>query len=190
MRRLLGLAIAACFALSTPAMAKVHRHHGHHHMASHHTHRDANANLACRNSTVQRQTAYGINICVDPVYADKFVNFFSALHARGVNVTDIVCQAYGHVRGSNHEGGGACDVNQTGKNRTIPAMYHAGDLIRAAGLYDGCSFRDCGHVEAMRGLGHYGFTRTYAARSHRTRVAQNTPRYSGGDYMSRFGAGI
>jgi hypothetical protein len=26
-----------------------------------------------------------------------------------------------------------------------------GDIIKKAGLYDGCSFKDCGHIEAVRG---------------------------------------
>lgn len=122
----------------------------------------------CVHNTISVQTAYGIEICVDPTYASNFQAFFSALHSAGVRVTEIVCQAYGHAPGSNHIGGGACDVNQRARNRTIPAMYHAGDMIRAAGLYDGCSFHDCGHVEAMRGLGNYG-GRTMSARRHHHR---------------------
>lgn len=162
------------------------RHH-------HRTSTDANGSPArCAHNTVATQTAYGITICVDPVHASKFVAFFASLHARGVKVTNIVCQAYGHAPGSNHLGGGACDVNQRARNRTIPAMYHAGDLIRAAGLYDGCAFRDCGHVEAMRGLGHYGGT-TLAARSHirhRTAAVQSPQAAPSGFYMARAGAGI
>lgn len=121
----------------------------------------------CVHNTIRVDTAYGISICVDPTYASKFQSFFSALKESGCAVKEIGCQAYGHVRGSNHIGGGACDVDQRRKNVTSACMRNAGSLIRAAGLYDGCSFGDCGHVEAMRGLGHYGDTRTYAARSHR-----------------------
>ena len=130
----------------------------------------------CVNNTIKVSTAYGIDICVDPTYASKFQAFFSALHSTGARVTSIICQAYGHAPGSNHIGGGACDVNQTARNRTIPAMYHAGSLIRAAGLYDGCSFRDCGHIEAMRGLGNYGGGRTLSAKRHsRKQYAEATP---------------
>lgn len=176
--------LLASFVLATasPVQAR-HRHHTYRH------HGDANGNLICRNNTVERVTAYGIRICVDPRFAERFLTFFAGLKARGVRVTSIVCQAYGHAPGSNHIGGGACDVNQRARNRTIPAMYHAGDLIRAAGLYDGCSFRDCGHVEAMRGLGNYG-SRTFAARRHRhSHIAQAEPaaHYAVPD---RFGAGI
>jgi hypothetical protein len=127
---------------------------------------DAQSRVGCRNGTIRVSTAFGLGICVDPRFASKFQTFFSALKASGARVTAIVCQAYGHAPGSNHIGGGACDVNQTAKNRTIGAMYHAGDMIRAAGLYDGCSFSDCGHVEAMRGLGNYGGTMS-ARRHHR-----------------------
>ena len=123
----------------------------------------------CVHNTIAMKTAYGIEVCVDPVYASKFQAFFSALHSAGVRVTEIICQAYGHAPGSNHIGGGACDVNQRRKNVTIPAMYHAGEMIRAAGLYDGCSFHDCGHVEAMRGLGNYGAGRTMSAKRHHHR---------------------
>src|SRR5690348_13821616 len=144
-RGVLALLLASfVIATASPANAK-HRHRHYRH------HNDANGNMSCRNNTVERMTAYGIRICVDPRFAERFLIFFASLKARGVKVTEIVCQAYGHAPGSNHIGGGACDVNQRRKNVTIPAMYHAGDLIRAAGLYDGCSFRDCGHVEAMRG---------------------------------------
>lgn len=185
-------AVLVSIAATSPAEARQHKFH-HRYAASKSVHHerlssveDANANKSCKHNTVARQTAYGIAICVDPTYADKFVGFFAALHARGVKVTQITCQAYGHAPGSNHIGGGACDVNQRARNRTIAAMYHAGDLIRAAGLYDGCAFRDCGHVEAMRGLGNYGGTRTYSARSrHRAE-----PQYAQAstDYMSRIGA--
>jgi len=58
--------------------------------------------------------------------------------------------ARGHVPRSNHYIGAACD-NQTGWNKAPAYMYHVGDLIRQAGLYDGCRFVDCGHVEAVRG---------------------------------------
>ena len=135
---------------------------------------EVQSRVGCRNGTVRVSTAYGIGICVDPRFASRFQAFFAALKASGARVTNIVCQAYGHAPGSNHIGGGACDVNQTAKGRTIGPMYHAGGMIRAAGLYDGCAFRDCGHVEAMRGLYNYGGTRLSARshyRHHRVRYA-------------------
>lgn len=149
----------------------------------HHYNTDASGNKVCANGTVARQTAYGISICVDPKYADKFVAFTQELHDAGCKIKEIVCQAYDHTPGSNHIGGGACDYDQSGKNKTSSCLYHAGSMIRSAGLYDGCSFRDCGHVEAMRGLGNYGSrhyasrrsTRTYAARSHRYQQVAYAP---------------
>jgi hypothetical protein len=102
---------------------------------------------------VKVKTVQGIYITVHPAYAHKFLRLFEILAENKVNVPkDLVgCYARGHhVRGSNHYIGAACDI-QTGWNRTIPAMYHAGKWIKEAGLYDGCSFGDCGHVESIRG---------------------------------------
>jgi hypothetical protein len=36
------------------------------------------------------------------------------------------------------------------------------DIVKQAGLYSGCAFRDCGHVEAVRGL-HNRAPNLYAA---------------------------
>ena len=166
--QVMAVAAVAMFIVASPAQAK-----------------------RCVHNTIDVNTAYNIHICVDPRFASKFQKFFVLLKTTGAKVTDIGCQAFGHAPGSNHIGGGACDVNQRSKNRTIPAMYHAGALIREAGLYDGCSFHDCGHIEAMRGLGNYGGRRyasaTFSARRHHRRyerVAQASP-----SYMTRFGAG-
>lgn len=159
-------ALLAAFVLTT-GTADARRHKGHH--------IDPNGNKVCEHNTIRVSTAYNIDICVDPRFASNFQTFFASLKDRGCKVTEIVCQAYGHVRGSNHIGGGACDVDQKRKNVTTAAcMYHAGDLIRAAGLYDGCSFRDCGHVEAMRGLGNYG-GKHYAKRRSSRQIAVNAP---------------
>lgn len=141
----------------------------------------------CVHGTILVPTAYGIDICVDPRFAGRFQSFFQSLKDSGARVTEIICQAYGHAPGSNHIGGGACDVNQRARNRTIPAMYHAGALIRAAGLYDGCSFHDCGHVEAMRGLGNYG-ERTLSARSRHHQRNPRTQFASVDSYMNHQGA--
>ena len=110
---------------------------------------DANANRATGLVTVN--TAAGIKITVHPAFAHKFQALIASLVAQGHKPRFITCYARGHVSGSNHHWGGACDIDQTAWNRTSGFMYHAGNAIRSAGLYDGCSFRDCGHVEAMRG---------------------------------------
>jgi hypothetical protein len=110
---------------------------------------DANANRVTGLVTVN--TAAGIKITVHPAFAHKFQTLIASLVAQGHKPRFITCYAKGHVSGSNHHWGGACDIDQTAWNRTSGFMYHAGNAIRSAGLYDGCSFRDCGHVEAMRG---------------------------------------
>lgn len=97
-------------------------------------------------------TAAGIPITCHPSACSKFQALIAALVAQGNKPRFITCYARGHKSGSNHAWGGACDIDQTGWGRTSGFMYRAGAAIRAAGLYDGCSFRDCGHVEAMRGL--------------------------------------
>jgi len=99
-------------------------------------------------------TAYGKPITVNPIDASKFLKFFALLHERGYKINWGIVGCYapgGHKPGSNHHIGRACDI-QTGWNRAPDFMFHVGDLIRQAGLYDGCSFGDCGHVEAVRGL--------------------------------------
>ena len=115
------------------------------------THRavDANGN----SMMVTAQTAYGFNITVHPAYASKFLKFYALLKERGYKVDLRINKCFsrgGHVPGSNHYIGAACD-NQYGWNKAPSYMYHVGDLIRQAGLYDGCRFGDCGHVEAVRG---------------------------------------
>jgi hypothetical protein len=110
---------------------------------------DANGN----GIMVTVQTAYGFNITVHPAYASKFQKFYALLKEHGYKVDPRINKCYargGHVSGSNHYIGAACD-NQYGWNKAPSYMYHVGDLIRQAGLYDGCRFGDCGHVEAVRG---------------------------------------
>ena len=110
---------------------------------------DANGN----SMMVTVQTAYGFKITVHPAYASKFLKFYALLKEHGHKVDPRINKCFsrgGHVPGSNHYIGAACD-NQTGWNKAPAYMYHVGDLIRQAGLYDGCRFGDCGHVEAVRG---------------------------------------
>jgi hypothetical protein len=119
--------------------------------SEHNPHRvvDANGNSIM----VTVQTAYGFNITVHPAYASKFLKFYALLKEHGYKVDARINRCFargGHVPGSNHYIGAACD-NQTGWNKAPAYMYHVGDLIRQVGLYDGCRFGDCGHVEAVRG---------------------------------------
>jgi hypothetical protein len=111
------------------------------------------------------QTAYGFNITVHPAYASKFLKFFALLKERGhkvhANITRCWAPPGTHVAGSNHYIGAACDI-QTGWNRGPAFVYHMDDIVKQAGLYSGCSFRDCGHVEAVRGT-HNTAPNLYAA---------------------------
>jgi hypothetical protein len=126
---------------------------------------------------VRVQTAYGFNITVNPAYASKFQKFYALLKEHGYKVDASINKCFargGHVPGSNHYIGAACD-NQYGWNRAPAYMYHVGDLIRQAGLYDGCRFGDCGHVEAVRGT-HNRPPNLYAA-MERFKSEQSTANY-------------
>ena len=122
---------------------------------------DANGN----GLMVKVQTAYGFNITVHPAYASKFQKFFALLKERGYKVPASITRCWSprgtRVAGSNHYIGAACDI-QTGWNRGPAFVYRMSDIIKQAGLYDGCSFRDCGHVEAVRGT-HNRIPNLYAA---------------------------
>jgi hypothetical protein len=68
----------------------------------------------------------------------------------------VDCLASGHMPGSLHHSGEACDFAQLSRNAVAPGagiMYHASDIIAAHGLRDGCSFHDCGHVDSGRMAG-------------------------------------
>jgi hypothetical protein len=125
---------------------------------------DANGNRAL----VTVQTAFGFNITVHPAYASKFLKFFALLKDRGYHVPANITRCWAphgtHVPGSNHYIGAACDI-QTGWNRGPKFVYHISDIIKEAGLYDGCSFRDCGHIEAVRGT-HNRPPKVYASIEH------------------------
>jgi hypothetical protein len=109
------------------------------------------------------QTAAG-RITIAAGFQHKIVPFIAAVVARGFK-GQVHCFARGgHVRGSLHYSGNACDFAQTGWGRTRAPMYHVADLAREYGLRDGCTFRDCGHIDSGAPLG----GGTYAsARSHR-----------------------
>jgi hypothetical protein len=111
---------------------------------------DANGNTAM----VTVGTAFGFNITVHPAYASKFQKLFVLLKDRGYRVPARITKCWAprgtHVAGSNHYIGAACDI-QTGWNRGPAFVYRMDDIVREAGLYSGCAFRDCGHVEAIRG---------------------------------------
>ena len=124
------------------------------------------------------QTAYGFNITVHPAYASKFQKFFALLKERGYKVPANITKCWAprgtHVPGSNHYIGAACDI-QTGWNRGPEFVYHMNDIVIKAGLFNGCSFRDCGHVEAVRGT-HNRAPNLYAA-MEKFKSEQSTANY-------------
>jgi hypothetical protein len=135
---------------------------------------DANGN----GMLVTVQTAYGFNITVHPAYASKFLKFFALLKDRGYKVPANITKCWAprgtHVPGSNHYLGAACDI-QTGWNRGPAFVYHMDDIVKQAGLYSGCTFHDCGHVEAVRGL-HNRAPNLYAA-MEKFKSEQSTANY-------------
>lgn len=114
-----------------------------------------NSNLSggIRAQLVTLTTAQGCTITVHAAWAGKFSRFFSLLKDAGYKVPCgmVGCYSPGHKPGSNHRIGGACDI-QRAWNKGPAFVYHMASIVKAAGLYDGCSFGDCGHVEAIRGL--------------------------------------
>ena len=135
---------------------------------------DANGNSLM----VKVQTAYGFDIMVHPAYASKFQKFFALLKEHGYKVPANITKCWAphgtHVPGSNHYIGAACDI-QTGWNRGPEFVYHMNDIVIKAGLFNGCSFRDCGHVEAVRGT-HNRAPNLYAA-MEKFKSEQSTANY-------------
>src|SRR4029077_17235561 len=85
---------------------------------------DANGNVATLPwNMVRVKTVQGFYITVHPAYAHKFLKLFEILEENHIKVPKEIVGCFsrgGHVRGSNHYIGAACDI-QTGWNRTIPA---------------------------------------------------------------------
>lgn len=132
--------------------APARKHYARHHKKKRYARRSRSAGMKW--NMVKVKTVQGFYLTVHPAHAHKFLRLFEILAQNDIKIPKDMVGCYapgGHKRGSNHHIGAACDI-QTGWNRTIPAMYNAGKWIRQAGLYDGCSFGDCGHVEAVRGL--------------------------------------
>lgn len=87
---------------------------------------------------------------VNQQHAAQFIGFINDLERFYRPIRHLGCfSRWGHVSMSQHHTGNACDIEQFGWSRTtyIP-MYRIGWLARKWGLRDGCSFRDCGHVDA------------------------------------------
>ena len=92
---------------------------------------------------------------VNQAHAKQFIGFVNDLENHYGSIRHIGCYArWGHVHLSQHHVGNACDIEQSGWGRTsYRAMYRIAGLAHKWGLRDGCSFGDCGHVDA----GGYGW---------------------------------
>ncbi len=126
--------------------------------------------LPAQADVIKVDTAAG-PITVSPSFGQKIKGFIADVVARGYKGYVHCFAKGGHVRGSRHYSGNACDFAQTGWGKTVAVMYHVRDLAEKYGLRDGCSFKDCGHIDDG---GHLGGTR-YASRHH-TRHAKRQDR--------------
>ena len=115
------------------------------------SHPRASSRRAGRFHLVTVSTAAGIDITVARSFAPAIRGFIADAVAAGYHPSRIHCWARGgHVRHSLHYSGRACDFNQHGWNKTDRFMYRARKIARKWGLRDGCSFHDCGHIDAGR----------------------------------------
>ncbi|MGD9766597.1 MAG: hypothetical protein AB7U62_03055 [Pseudolabrys sp.] len=139
---------------------KTLRRHG----ARHHDHRETHA--ASQRGLVTIHTAAG-PVTVAPDFAPKISGFIGDVVARGFSGR-VKCFSLSksHVPGSLHFSGNACDFAQRGWNKTVAVMYRVRDLAAKWGLRDGCSFRDCGHIDSGQAIG-----RGFARRHHRAHIA-------------------
>ena len=107
---------------------------------------DANGNPG--HGLVTVVTAAGTDITVSVQMAPKMQAFIADLMEIGYKPVQIHCFARrGHVHGSRHYSGNACDFDQRGWGKTAKMMYHVGVLAKLHGLRDGGSFRDWGHID-------------------------------------------
>ena len=101
--------------------------------------------------------------------SQQFRGLVEDLVQMGYNVGRPGCLSSGHMPGSKHHWGGACDLfNQVARNRTALRQPPPSVQIAVAarhGLVSGCQWRspDCGHFEVAYGGG--GRVR-YASRHH------------------------
>jgi len=146
------------FAQMKPGHHVKHRHIKRHRHVRHHAapsiHEMAHAEASGGIVTVA--TAAGIPIRVAASVASRFTGFIADLVANGYRPSHIGCYASGgHVPNSRHYAGAACDIDQRGWGKTAGPMYHVAALAAKHGLRDGCSFRDCGHVDDGMNLRRY-----------------------------------
>ena len=130
----------------------------------HYDHHETSA--ASRRGLITVHTAAG-PVTVHPAFAPKISGFIGDVVARGfAGRVKCFSLSKSHVPGSLHFSGNACDFAQRGWNRTVAVMYRVRDLAAKWGLRDGCSFRDCGHIDSGQALG-----RGFARRHQRAHIA-------------------
>jgi hypothetical protein len=100
---------------------------------------------------VTAPTAFGFNITVHPAYAGKFQKFFALLKERGYNVPANITKCWRPYGGFKSPTSVRPAISRRVGIAGPSSFYHMGDIVKKAGLYNGCSFHDCGHVEAIRG---------------------------------------
>lgn len=141
-RAVLFLLLIAVFF--SPSASASHRYVRFHHYRHHVT---AGVGL------VTVPTVARIPITVAAGIATKFQDLIADFAEHGYMPKEIGCYAgYGHIPGSRHYKGAACDIDQDARNVTSRFMHSkiAHALIVEHGLRDGCDFGDCGHVDDGR----------------------------------------
>jgi hypothetical protein len=110
------------------------------------------AGLADARGYCRRETAAG-TIVIACRLADRMTGFIGDVVARGFKGR-VKCfsTSRSHVPRSLHFIAEACDFAQRGWGKTVAPMYRVADLAAKWGLRDGCTFRDCGHIDSGRGV--------------------------------------
>lgn len=118
------------------------------------------------------KTANGLTAKVAASAREKFQGFIDKVESLGNRISAIGCYVpRGHMPGSKHYRGLACDFAQVKRNVTKDKfMYSVADVAKDFGLTDGCTWGwtggrydgpDCGHIEVP------GPTATYSAKRRR-----------------------
>lgn len=165
----LALGLIVLVGLASPAFAK--HHYKHHRTVAHHHHRGGGDFYVCGGCVV-RETKAG-KVAVSSSNGDRLVSAINALWDAGFRGRVHCAASGGHIPGSLHYSGNACDMAQRGWGKTVAIMYHASAIIHQFGLRDGCSFSDCGHIDTGMALARRGHHVRYARvhHHHRTKYA-------------------
>lgn len=132
--------LSILFLLPTEAEAR-HRHYRNYNYQHYHYHQGG--------GLVRVPTLAG-PITAASHLAHRFANMISDFVRFGYRPRSVHCHARGgHIPNSRHYHGAACDIDQRGWNATSRFMYGAtaNAIIRKHGFRNGCSFRDCGHID-------------------------------------------